>query len=293
MIKISKKQSSYIMSKKNAPVAKVQPGAIVEFETYDCFKNQIISEEQTFDDINWDYLNPGTGPIYIEGAEVGDVLKVHIEKIELDDTGVICALASRMFDNIKSETKIVSINDETKTIKFSDKIDIKIKPMVGVIGVAPAEGEVGCVVQGSHGGNMDNKKIKEGSTVYLPVFVKGGLLSLGDLHAAQGDGEVMTGVEVSGKIITRIDVIKTRTIKNPMLYSDDTWYTIASHEDLFEAVKIATHEMLEIVMDKFDMSYNEAGMFLSAVGDTEICQVVDPLFTARFGISKEYLENAF
>jgi len=141
---------------------------------------------------------------------------------------------------------------------------------------------------------MDNKKIVKGTTLYFPVFVEGGLLAIGDLHAAMGDGEIMvSGVEICGNVQVKVDVIKNYKINNPMLEDKENYYTIASHEDLLTAVKMATKDMQQLVMHQLDLSFNEAGMLLSAAGNVEICQVVDPLLTIRFALSKKILNKIF
>jgi len=163
-----------------------------------------------------------------------------------------------------------------------------------VIGVAPEGEGISCGIPGPHGGNMDNKKIKEGTTLYLPVFAEGALLSIGDLHGAMGDGEIMvSGLEVGGKVQVKVDVIKNHKINNPILEDEENYYTIASHEDLLTAVKVVTKDMQELVMQKLNLSFNEAGMLLSVAGNAEICQVVDPLLTARFTLPKSILSNVF
>lgn len=141
---------------------------------------------------------------------------------------------------------------------------------------------------------MDNNKIVESSVLYLPVFHPGALLSMGDLHAVMGDGEVMvTGVEIGGRVTVIVEVIKGHKINNPILECADRIYTIASKEDLYHAVKASAEDMLNLVMKKLGMGINEAGMLLSAAGNTEICQIVDPKMTARFSIPKNIIGEDF
>ena len=295
MIKIGRDQKVYQMSKENQPVAKVAPGSVVEFETYDAFQNQITSPDHEINELNWDTINPATGPIYVEGAEVGDLLKVEIKGIQVADQGVMAAIpnAGLLGDKVEqAEIKIVPIKDNL--VHFNDEITFPINPMIGVIGVAPPGAAIPCGTPDSHGGNMDNKMITANTTLYFPVFTEGALLAMGDLHAAMGDGEIMvTGVEVSGKVTVQVDVIKNQKINYPILETASHYYVLASHKDLLEATKLATLEMQRIVMDRLGLSFNEAGMLLSSVGDAEICQVVDPLLTIRFGVSKQLLKSLF
>jgi len=295
MLKISSEHKIYQMSKENVPVANVKSGTEIEFETLDCYGNQIKSEEQGVSELNWDHINPATGPVFIEGAEVGDVLKVRIGEIKFASTGIMAAVpgAGLLGDLVtSSEAKFLKIEDGY--VHFNSTIKVPVNPMIGVIGVAPATEGISCGTPGSHGSNMDNKKITVGTTLYLPVFTEGALLAIGDLHAAMGDGEIMvTGVEVSGSVKVKVDVIKGKSIAHPILETESHYYTMASHEDLLEAVKISTLEMQKLVMEKLDLSFNEAGMLLSMAGDAEIAQVVDPLLTARFGLSKTVLPEIF
>lgn len=278
----------YSMSSENKPALEVDPGSTVVFETCDCFQNQISSSEQPIEKLDWEKINPATGPLYVKGAEKGDTLRIEILKIDISDYGVMAAIpGGGIFGgNIgESSIKILPII-EGKAI-FNDSIYIPCKPMIGVIGVAPDEAAIPNGEPGSHGGNMDNSKIAEGAVLYLPVFHAGGLLAMGDLHAAMGDGEIMvTGIEIAGKVKVKIDLLKNHEIRNPILEYEDKVYTIASHEDLFQAVKISAEDMLYRVIRKLHMDINEAGMLLSAIGNTEICQVVDPKMTARFSMPK-------
>ncbi|RQD68599.1 MAG: acetamidase [Tindallia sp. MSAO_Bac2] len=292
MTKINNSQVVYAMDAANEAVMKVPSGSEVIFETCDCFQNQITSESQSVDSVNWEQINPATGPLYVEGAAPGDVLKVEIIDITIADQGVMAAIpgAGLLGDQVTaSQIKVMPI--ENGMARFNDKLSLPVTPTIGVIGVAPKSGAIPCGAPGSHGGNMDNNKTKTGSILYLPVRAEGALLSMGDLHALIGDGEIMvTGLEVAGSVTVRVSVLKDRKQQNPMLENDTHLYTVASDEDLLKAVRAATENMHQWVMAETGLSFNEAGMLLSAAGSTEICQVVDPLLTARFGLSKDILK---
>jgi amidase len=159
--------------------------------------------------------------------------------------------------------------------------------MIGVIGVAPKDENVPCGTPGSHGGNMDNTKIAKGSTLYLPVFHEGAYLALGDVHACMGDGEIMvSGVEIPATVTVKVEVIKGVTIENPRLEDENRIYTIASNENIEEAIYTVTKDMCTILMKHLGYSLNEAGMLMSACGNLEFCQVVDPERTVRMAIPK-------
>lgn len=292
MNKIRNSQVVYAMDANNEPVMSVSSGSQVVFETCDCFQNQITNESQSIDSVNWEQINPATGPLYVEEAAPGDVLKVEILSIAIGNQGVMAAIpgAGLLGDQVTtSQIKVMPI--ENGMTKFNDKLSLPITPSIGVIGVAPKTGAIPCGAPDHHGGNMDNKKTQTGSILYLPVWVEGALLSIGDLHGLIGDGEIMvTGLEVAGSVTVRVSVLKNRKQQNPMLENDTHLYTIASDKDLLKAVKTATEDMHQWIMAETGLSFNEAGMLLSAAGSTEICQVVDPLLTARFGLSKDILK---
>ncbi|SMP54337.1 acetamidase/formamidase family protein [Anoxynatronum buryatiense] len=290
---IQNHQLVYAMTAANIPALRADSGSKVIFETCDCFQNQITSEAQSVDTLNWDHINPATGPLYVIDAQPGDVLKVDILAIDIDSFGVMAAIpgAGLLGDQVTdSQIKVMPI--ENGMARFSDKLSLPVVPTIGVIGVAPANGSIPCGAPGPHGGNMDNGKTTAGTTLFLPVFVEGALLAMGDLHGLIGDGEIMvSGLEVAGRVTVRVTVLKDRQLAHPMLETDTHLYTVASHENLLAAVKTATENMHQWVMAHSDLSFNEAGMLLSAAGNAEICQVVDPLLTSRFGMAKSVLEK--
>lgn len=287
-----KEQYIFAMSKENEPVLTVEPKETIVFHTKDCFNNQIDSEDYVLDELDWDHINPATGPVYVKGAKVGDVLKVTINKLEVGPCGTMAAIPDNgVLGKDITKTTIRKVPVKDKIALFVDKYEIPCIPMIGVIGVAPSTGSIPCGEPGSHGGNMDNTKISEGTTIYFPVAVDGALLAMGDVHANMGDGEIMvTGIEIPATITVTVDVIKDASIPTPYLETEDTIYVIASDTNIEQAIYIATKEMNRYVQYKTKLDLNDAGMLMSAVGDLEFCQVVDPKRTVRFGMKKKYLE---
>ena len=288
MHKVTRNQIIYKMSPENVPVLMVDAGQAFEFETEDALHGQIKNESDGFDGLNWDQINPATGPVYVNGANPGDVLSVKIKKIEVADTGVVmCGPGMGVLGHLleKSASKVVKIADGFA--HFSPRFKLPLNKMVGVIGVAPPKGEIPCGVPDFHGGNMDCKEIREGATVLLPVFVPGALLSLGDLHAVMADGEAgVSGIEVSGSVVVTVDVIKGVQYPLPMIENDTHYMTIASHESLDTAVDMAAQNMAKFLVAKYDIGISEAVMLVSLAGDIRICQVVDPKKTARVEFRK-------
>ena len=292
MKKLNKDSVVYKMSSKNEGVLKINSGEEITIESYDCFKNELKSEKDNLEEFNWDYVNPATGPVYINDAKPGDILKIEIEDIEIANQSVMVLAPGEglMGDRVKkSVTKIIKIENEMAV--FSENIKVPVKPMIGVIGTAPADNEIPTGTPGDHGANMDCKRMTAGNTLYLPVNVEGGLLALGDLHSVMGDGEVaVSGAETAGKVKLKIEVIKDKKMTLPFLESDDKVITIASAKTLDQAVKDATNNMVDYLVEFYNFDFEEASMLLSLIGDARICQVVDPLKTARFELEKKYLK---
>lgn len=284
----------YAFSKDNVPVARVKPGSTVVIETYDCFENQIKSSDTDIEGIDWDRINPATGPIYVEDCQPGDVLAFKIHDIDIGDQGVMVTgpelgVMGHRFESF--DVKIIPIQDD-KAI-FNDKVHIPLNKMIGVIGVAPEGEAVSCGTPGAHGGNMDTKLITSGATLYFPVFQEGALFGLGDMHAAMGDGEVsVSGIEVEGKVTGSFQVIKNHRMKHPMVQNAEGLAMIVSAGTLDEAAKTAAEDMIDLLQPHTDLSLSELTMLMSAVGQTQISQIVDPQVTARFFVPK-WLLNAY
>lgn len=174
-------KSVYAFSKENEPLEHVSTEEVLMFKTMDCFGGQIDSEEQLVHELDLTKANPAAGPVYVENAEVGDVLVVDILDISVGSRGFACSIPNSgpLHDISEVRTKVIDI--ENGYAKYND-IMWPISPMVGVIGTAPAEDSVACGYAGNHGGNIDSKLIKKASRVYLPVRVPGALFQLGDLQ---------------------------------------------------------------------------------------------------------------
>ena len=207
----------------------------------------------------------------------------------------MCALPeSGVLGSLVKEEAVKRIKVEDGKVHFTDKLVFDVTPMIGVIGVAPKNGSINCGTPGCHGGNMDNKRIKVGASLYFPVFHDGAIFSLGDVHAAMGDGEVMvSGVEISADVKVRLSVIKGISIETPMLENEEICGVIYSHEEIEKAIFHAVRIMNERVQENLGLSFNEAGMLLSAVGDLRFCQVVDPERTVMMCVPKKVMKSLF
>ena len=287
------------MSSENPSVAKVPQGEPVIFETLDCFSNTLQDETQLFTSVGWECINPATGPVWVEGAEPGDILRIDILDIAIAEHGVIASAPGfgEMGDRVAEITRIVPVRDgkahfEWKRGAETLVLETPIKPMIGVIGVAPESGSVPTGTPGVHGGNMDCKRITKGATLYLPVFAPGALFAMGDLHAVMGDGEVVVcGLEISGQATVSFSVIKGKNWPLPLLVQDGDFMTLASARALDDAATMATRNMHDFLVKELSFDDTDAAMLLSVNGDLRICQVVDPLKTARMELPLSILDK--
>jgi amidase len=289
------------------PAARLKSGDILDTNTLDCFGNAIKKPGDTLSMAKGD--NPLAGPFYVDGAEPGDTLAVKILDLQVDgDTGV--GAFSPGFGSINSskytpmmETKplpervwIYRINhgDNTATFKALDTdfaVKIPMHPFFGCIGVAPANGEArSSIVPAEFGGNMDSPEASVGNTVYFPVNVKGGLLYLGDGHAAMGDGEAAgSAIEVPLKARVQLSVIKGRTIEWPEFENDDAIMTVGAYRPLDDAFRIAFTELVHWIHRDYGLSELDAYELLSKVAKIHLNEMVDPNYVIVASIEKKYL----
>lgn len=274
------------------PALTVASGETVRIRTQDCFGNQVQTPEDELDEIDWDRINPATGPVFVEGAVPGGALKVTIENIELDPQTASCTgkdegVCGDRFD--AWSTHLCAIDGDK--LVWNDQLSIPLNPMIGVIGVAPAGDPVNCGTPGSHGGNMDNTAITTGATLYFPVAAEGALFGCGDMHAAMGDGEIsVSGAEVAGWATVRLTALPAMRVKNPLIENETHVGVIASAETLDEAASIAVHDMVRMVSEATNTAEDELVMLFSLTADVQVCQMVDPEKTVRFMVPKYVLD---
>ena len=273
-------------------VDKVSVGERFKVVTNDCWFQQIKSENQAIEQIDFNVVNPATGPIYVEGAEPGDVLKVKIIDIAVADYGSAAVIPNEGLLGDKVTKPVVKIIRVEEDYAIFNGMKLSIDPMIGVIGVAPAleDGEWPTGSPWHHGGNMDTTDIKIGSTLYFPVNQRGALLALGDCHARMGDGEVcVTGLEIRAEVTLEVDVIKHKSITWPIVETDEYIMVISSGDSLEKASYESTNQVVEYLKNGLKMSWEDAYMLASLVVDLKISQLVDPKVTVRAAIPKYVL----
>lgn len=264
----------YTFSKDNKPIAHALPGDEVVFHTLDCFGQQIRSEKDLLDHLDYERCNPATGPLYVDGAEAGDVLAIDILDIEVAKTGVMTTIkdGGALGKTCEMRTKILKVEDGC--VYFND-ISFPAEPMIGVIGCAPSGDPVISACSFNGGGNMDSRIITKGVTVYLPVRVPGGLLAMGDVHAAMGDGEVCeTGVEIDATVRVRIRLIRNFELNWPMTETEDFWFVNTNGGDCDSAIRRGYEEMQRLIMNAYGWDATDACIYLSAQARVEANQAV-------------------
>jgi acetamidase/formamidase len=278
------------------PVLRIKSGEAVEFDTLITNSPQRLEQaglppaevQQSLREIYEKVANKGpgghilTGPVYVEGAEPGDVLEIHIEQIRLaipyayNGFGVGRGFLPEDFDH--SKTKIIRLNEKRGVAEFAPGIEVPLRPFFGSMGVAPPpeRGRLNSAPPDIQGGNMDNKDLVAGTTLYLPVWAPGALFVIGDGHAAQGNGEVdITAIETS--LIGRLRFIVRQDLhyKYPRAETPTHYISMGFNEDLTLATKKAVREMIDFLVGEKGLSRDDAYMLTSVAGDVDITELVD------------------
>jgi amidase len=282
----------------------VKPGERIHVETNDCFHG-VITPQNPHAKLDYSRFNPVTGPIFIEGALPGDILSISIHDIRPNACGVaMCGPHSGQLCHTVEQnfTRFFDVNETTVTMREESSSGTRISPisfpacpMLGVIGLSP-EGhhEISTMPAGKHGGNLDNKLNGIGCTIHIPVHHPGGLLSIGDMHASQGDGEINgTGVEVGGDVLLSCEIIKPNDLvthtdaitasstrlpcEYPVTETKTHWITHGvAVECIPKATKVACEEAAALLMGQWGFSAEEAFIFLGVKGDLGLCQSCHP-----------------
>jgi acetamidase/formamidase len=278
------------------PVLRIHSGDTVEFETL--ITNSPMGLEraglppeqvqQSLRDIYKEVTNKGpgghilTGPVYIEEAEPGDTLEVRIQKIDLAIPYAYNAFGpTRGFlpeDFPYRKMKIIPLDRERMIARFAPGIEIPLRPFFGSMGVAPPEsfGRIDSAPPANHGGNMDNKELVVGATVFFPVHARGALFEVGDGHVGQGNGEVdITALETSLVGTLQFIVHKGTNQKYPRAETPTHYISMGFHQELYEATKMAVREMIDFLVAEKHLSRDDAYMLVSVAGDVDITELVD------------------
>lgn len=290
---LSKEKHIHSMDSVISPNYYIDQKQLITVETYDCYKKAINPNNNILTKEILNKTNPATGPIFINGISKGDILKVEIQKINTNPNGIMFTGTDIGASKLVNKNEFSFLNSHNSaTISFND-INIPINKMVGVIGVAPENESISTSIPGSHGGNLDCKKITENTVLYLPVFHEGALLALGDIHLAMADGELGgTGLEVNAEVdikCSKADV--NLSIKNPILSNDEGIYYMSSDITVEKAIENGIQELTELFLSHSNLSVNDITKLFSLVCDVQINQIVNPLKTIRMFIPRYILNE--
>jgi len=287
---IPSSQHIYAFTPDLRSVETIAVGEAVCFDALDALGGQVRIETDILAGLDFNRVNPATGPIDIEGANTGDTLVVRVTSIEMEDQGAIVTGPGLgvLGDEIDIHaTRILPVRDGI--VHFGD-MALKARPMIGVIGVAPESELFPTGTAHRHGGNMDTKEIGIGTTLYLPVFQDGAMLAMGDVHAVMGDGEVcVSACEVAAQITVQCDCIEGRCLDWPMVETLDAVHILVSLPTIEEALKEATRQAVIFLQSARKLSKEDAYMLTSLAVDIGISQLVDPNKTAKASIPKSIL----
>ncbi len=276
-----------------APVATIAPGATLEFDTVDSSGGQLTASSTVADITRLDFarVNPTSGPVFIDGAKPGDAIKVEILGFTASGWGWTAIIPGfgLLADQFPDPALHIWTYDTASLAPaaYGPGGRVPLKPFAGTIGLAPAEpGRHSVVPPRRVGGNMDVRDLAEGATLYLPVEVAGGLFSIGDTHAAQGDGEVCgTAIESQMKVALRLDVVKDANLRYPRFetpgpvarHLDAKGYHVTTGigPDLMAGARDAVGGMIDLLGTRHGLGAAEAYMLCSVAGDLRISEIVD------------------
>jgi acetamidase/formamidase len=275
------------------PVVKVNPGSVLEIEAVDAGGGQ-ITVDSTLEDvknIDFDKVNPVTGPVYVNGAEPGDALKVTILALKPSGWGWSAVIPGfGLLSDQFEEPALYIWNYDPEALTpaaYLRGAKVPLKPFPGTIGVAPMpEGDHSVVNPRRVGGNMDTRDLSAGTVLYLPVEVPGALFSLGDAHAAQGDGEVCgTAIESPMKVTVKLEIEQGMNLRFPRFITpgpvsrhfDSKGYEVTTGigPDLMESARAAVSDMVDLLAQRHGYSRAEAYMLCSVCADLRISEIVD------------------
>jgi acetamidase/formamidase len=295
-----------------APVASVKPGTVLSTWTQDCFAGRVRSTSDLVSEVcDPRYINPQTGPFYVEGAEPGDTLVLHLVAVEpARDWGVSAAIP--FFGGMTSTDRVVTLQDplpdttwiyeldrDRNTVAFAarhsdHRIELPLEPMLGTVGVAPAAGEVrSSLVPDRFGGNMDTPQMRAGATVFLRVNVEGAMFSVGDGHYRQGEGEAC-GTAVEGAMTTTllVELIKGGAPAWPRIEDDTHWMAVGSSRPLEDSWRIGNAELVHWIGDLYGLHRMDAYQLCSQIAQVPVANVVDTNYSVVVKAAKALLPPA-
>jgi amidase len=293
----------YTIGPYSEPVLRVKPGDIVTVQTLDAFGGKIKNEKTKPSHVlEFPNVNPLNGPIFVEGAEKGDALKIQIKSIKPrgpQPRGTTCLLP--FFGGLSSTQKSPSlhealpeivhkVNITERAVSWSDRIRFPYDPFIGTIGTAPELDSINSLTPDNHGGNMDLPDVRPGNTIYLPVRAPGARLFLGDCHATQGDGELCgVAIEFPTETTITVNLLKGWTIQGPRIENRNFIMSVGSGRPMEEATRTAYADLLSWMVEAFGFDRYDAYFVLTQIARVRVGNMVDPNYTVSASIEKKYL----
>jgi acetamidase/formamidase len=295
-----------------APVMRVKPGAALRLWSDDAYGGALRSvNDLSGEKVDFGFINPQTGPFYVEGAEPGDTLVLHLVALEpARDWGVSAAIP--FFGGMTSTDRVVTLQDPLpdttwiyeldrvrNTVAFAarhsdHRIELPVEAMLGTVGVAPRAGEVrSSLVPDRFGGNMDTPQMRAGSTVFLGVNVEGAMFSIGDGHYRQGEGEAC-GTAVEGAMTTTlvVELIKGGAPAWPRIEDDMHWMAVGSSRPLEDSWRIGNAELVHWIGQLYDLHQMDAYQLCSQIAQVPVANVVDTNYSVVVKAAKALLPAA-
>jgi amidase len=294
----------YALSGNDRYIASIDPG---ETFVVECAINandgtiRHLGQQLTEADVTFPFVNGATGPIEVRGSKAGDMVKVEIVNMELDKLGFTALWPGiGMFPDwvrrkeFGIQTRVVEVKDGR--VHWNDHLKLPVKPMIGVLGVAPVHGAVLTIDNGPHGGNLDVQEITTGNTVMFRVNKDGTHLFMGDCHAIQGDGECngMGAIEIAATLTVKVSLAKAPPrLNHPRIETATHICTLGCARPLEDAMRIAFEEMVYWMEDEWEIPAAEGYMLLGQIAEARCTQVVNPKYTYICKVDKGVLASYF
>jgi amidase len=287
MKRLSRDKYTTVLDPKLSPAISIASGEELLVETWDAYMGVWGADEQPT------VMGPATGPIAVEGASPGDALKIEILTLKPGPSAMHDVRAGRGFlgdEFTKRHPTVMPIRDGH--LEFPGGLRIPANPSVGLIATTPHEPQQTASDSGPYGGDIDMKELTAGSTIWLPVFVPGGLLVLGDCHAVVGDGAVGgTGAECAAEITIRVTVEEGRGIERPRALTPHYFVTVSYGEDVGAAMRQAVRDMVQFLSQEKGMEPYAAYSLLSLAGDVRVSRTFRPISPVKMMLSRQILEQ--
>ena len=289
MRRLSRDHHVFMLEPQNPPAITVESGEELLVETWDAFLGERDPEALLANAAK----GPATGPIYVNGAEAGDALKVEFISITPKDGAAHMVMPGRGFlDQDFTEAYPTLVSLEAGFGVLPSGVTLPLKPSMGLVATTPPYPQQTASDSGPYGGDIDLKELSEGSTLYLPVFVPGGMLVMGDCHAVVGDGAVAgTGAECSAESHIRVTVEKAMDLSGPRALTPDYFVVLSHGDELGPAMRQAVRGMVDFLVQDKKMAPYDAYTLLSLAGDVRVSRTFRPISPVKMMLSRGVLEQ--